>query len=201
MFQKNPIIIDARGHLLGRLASILAKELLCGQKFIVVRCEEIEISGPHKRNKAKFLSFLRKRTSTQPSHGPEHFRAPSKILWRTVRGMLPHKTPRGASALRRLKVFEGIPPPYDKKKRNIVPDALRVLRIKPYRKTTILGKLSSQVGWNHGELINQLENKRKAQTKEWYNNQKKIKKLREKAQEMKKDEISSLKDFLKDYGY
>ncbi len=42
------------------------------------------------------------------------FRAPSKILWRTVRGMLPHKLKRGAEALDRLKVFEGIPPPYDK---------------------------------------------------------------------------------------
>lgn len=40
-------------------------------------------------------------------------RAPSKILWRTVRGMLPHKLKRGAEALDRLKVFEGVPPPYD----------------------------------------------------------------------------------------
>lgn len=41
-------------------------------------------------------------------------RAPSRILWRTVRGMIPHKTPRGAAALERLKAFEGVPAPYDK---------------------------------------------------------------------------------------
>ena len=41
-------------------------------------------------------------------------RAPSRILWRTVRGMIPHKTPRGAAALERMKSFEGIPAPYDK---------------------------------------------------------------------------------------
>lgn len=41
-------------------------------------------------------------------------RAPSRILWRTVRGMIPHKTPRGAAALERLKAFEGVPYPYDK---------------------------------------------------------------------------------------
>ena len=29
-------------------------------------------------------------------------------------GMLPHKTKRGQAALDRLKVFDGIPPPYDK---------------------------------------------------------------------------------------
>lgn len=39
--------------------------------------------------------------------------------------MVPHKTARGAAALDRLKVFEGIPAPYDKLKRVVVPDALR----------------------------------------------------------------------------
>ncbi len=28
--------------------------------------------------------------------------------------MIPHKTPRGAAALERLKAFEGVPFPYDK---------------------------------------------------------------------------------------
>jgi len=31
--------------------------------------------------------------------------------------MLPHKTARGAAALGRLKAFEGVPAPYDTKKR------------------------------------------------------------------------------------
>lgn len=48
--------------------------------------------------------------------------------------MVPHKTARGAAALERLKLFEGVPPPYDKKKRMVVPEALRVLRLKPGRK-------------------------------------------------------------------
>lgn len=48
--------------------------------------------------------------------------------------MVPHKTARGAAALERLKLFEGIPPPYDRKKRMVVPEALRVLRLKPGRK-------------------------------------------------------------------
>lgn len=33
---------------------------------------------------------------------------------RCLAGMLPHKTKRGQAALERLKVFDGIPPPYDK---------------------------------------------------------------------------------------
>ena len=53
---------------------------------VVVRSEEICISGGLVRQKMKYERFLRKRMNTQPSHGPIHFRAPSKILWRTMRG-------------------------------------------------------------------------------------------------------------------
>lgn len=38
-------VIDCRGHLLGRLASVIAKELLNGQPIVAVRCEEINQSG------------------------------------------------------------------------------------------------------------------------------------------------------------
>ena len=62
----------------------------------------------------KYAAFLRKRTNTNPKFGPIHYRSPAKILWRTIRGMLPHKTAKGQAALGRLKVFEGIPAPYDK---------------------------------------------------------------------------------------
>jgi ribosomal protein L13 len=38
-------VIDGRGHLVGRLASIVAKQLLQGKKIVVVRSEEMNISG------------------------------------------------------------------------------------------------------------------------------------------------------------
>jgi hypothetical protein len=53
---------------------------------IVVRCEQINISGNFHRSKLKYLAFLRKRCREQPSHGPHHYRAPSRIFWRVVRG-------------------------------------------------------------------------------------------------------------------
>ncbi|KAK5916901.1 hypothetical protein CgunFtcFv8_011835 [Champsocephalus gunnari] len=96
----------------------------------------------------KYLAFLRKRMNTNPSRGPFHFRAPSRIFWRTVRGMLPHKTKRGQAALDRMKVFDGIPPPYDKRKRMVVPAALKIVRLKPTRKFALLGRLAYEVGWN-----------------------------------------------------
>jgi len=42
-----------------------------------------------------------------------------------------------------LQVFEGIPPPYDKQKKMVVPNALRVLRLKPGRKVGSESRLQS----------------------------------------------------------
>lgn len=54
------VVIDGKGHLLGRLASTVAKQLLNGQKIVVVRCEALNISGEF---------FRAKRTSTlSPTH-------------------------------------------------------------------------------------------------------------------------------------
>lgn len=41
--------------------------------------------------------------------------------------MIPHKTKRGAAALARLKAYEGVPAPYDKVKRMVIPDALKLV--------------------------------------------------------------------------
>ena len=67
--------------------------------------------------------------------------------------MIPHKTARGKAAMERLKVFEGVPPPYDKKKRMVVPQALRVLRLQPGRKFCRVGRLSHEFGWKHADVV------------------------------------------------
>ena len=48
------VVIDGKGHLLGRLASTVAKQLLNGQKIVVVRCEALNISGEFFRAKRMF---------------------------------------------------------------------------------------------------------------------------------------------------
>jgi large subunit ribosomal protein L13Ae len=119
------VVIDCRGHMLGRLASIIAKQLLTGEHIVsfcratgllhslrtwlrwqyeadclhdvilqqiirlpqvAVRAEEICISGGIVRQRMKYERFLKKRMNTAPKKGPIHFRAPSRILWRTIRG-------------------------------------------------------------------------------------------------------------------
>ena len=120
MFEKE-IIVDGRGHLLGRLASTIAKEILSGQRVVIVRCDQLLRSGSLFRNKLKYGEFLGLANNSNPRRGQFHFRAPSRIFWRTVRGMLPHKSARGAAALGRMKVFDGMPYPYDMKRRLVVP--------------------------------------------------------------------------------
>lgn len=195
------VVVDARHHMLGRLASIVAKELLSGQKVVVVRCEEICLSGGLVRQKMKYLRFLRKRMNTKPSHGPIHFRAPAKILWRTIRGMILHQTKRGAAALARLKAYEGVPPPYDKIKRMVIPDALKVLRLQPGHKYCLLGRLSSEVGWNHYDTIRELEKKRKDRAQVAYERKKQLNKLRVKAEKSAEENLGSQLDILANVKY
>ena len=199
--QNKALIIDGRGHLLGRLASIVAKTLLQGQKVVVVRCEGINISGSFYRNKLKYLSFLRKKCNVNPARGVYHYRAPSKIFWRTVRGMMPHKTRRGDQALDNLRVVEGIPSPFDKKKRLVVPAALRTLRLNPRRKYCELGRLSHEVGWKYQGVIQTLELKRKAKANVHYAKKLNEAKLREQAKKLVEGKTSELRNVITSYGF
>lgn len=56
LMQSTPFIVDGKGHLLGRLASIVAKQILMGQKVVVVRSDLINVSGSFFRNKVRGLS-------------------------------------------------------------------------------------------------------------------------------------------------
>jgi large subunit ribosomal protein L13Ae len=167
MFEKE-IVVDGRAHMFGRLASIVAKEIMNGQKVVIVRAERINISGSLFRNKLKYMEFLNKTRNANPRRGHVHYRSPARMFWRAVRGMLKHKSNRGMEALGRMKIFEGIPYPYDHKKRMVIPGALKTLRLKNHRKHCLLGDLSSQVGWTKQSIVNELEEKRKVKSKKFY---------------------------------
>lgn len=194
------VVIDGKGHLLGRLASTVAKQLVSGQRVVVVRCEALNISGDFFRAKMKYQSFLRKATRFNPLRGPFHFRSPSRIFYRAVRGMTPHKTTRGGAALERLKVFEGVPPPYDKKKRVVVPQALRVLRLRPGRKYCTVGRLSHEFGWKYQDVVSRLEERRKVKSAAYYERKKATR--RQLAQAQKTAAVNpKTKTQLAEYGY
>ncbi|XP_053461340.1 60S ribosomal protein L13a-like [Nycticebus coucang] len=188
MAEEQVLVLDVRGQLLDHLAAIMAKQVLLGRKVVVVRCEGINISGNFYRNKLKYLAFLHKWRSTNLSCGPYHFRAPSHIFWHTVKGMLPHKTKRSHAALDHLKVFDEIPPPYDKKKQIVVPAALWVVRLKPTRNFAYLGYLAHKVSWKYQAVTATLEDKRKEKAKIHYQKKKQLTRLRKEAKKERGEE-------------
>ena len=98
--------------------------------------------------------------------------------------MIPQKTKHGAKTLTRLRAFEGVPPPYDRKNRMVIPDALKVLRLQPGHKYCLVGRLSKEVGWHHYDTITKLEGKRKAKDQVSYESRKQLEKLRSKAMQL-----------------
>lgn len=194
-----PIIVDGKGHLLGRLSSILAKQIMNGQQVVIVRCEELEISGRRHRNRKNFQSYLGKRTNTNPKWGPFHHRSPSSILLHAVRGMVPHKTKRGEAAMARIKAYEGVPPAYGKIKKMVVPDALRITHLRPAAKFTRVGDLAGEFGWKYGALIRKLEGERKVVSAAKYEEKKALANLRLKA--IAAADLSEVTPILEASGY
>lgn len=200
MFEK-VIVVDCRNHMMGRLASTVAKELLNGQKIVLVRCEGIAISGSLFRNKLRMSHTLKKRTLTNPTKGPLHHRTPARMIWRVIRGMIPHKTARGAAALERLTVFEGIPHPFSTMKRQVMPSALSNLKVRPGRKSCYLGDLANSIGWKHQELVARLEDKRKTKAAAYYQTKKELTKLKSKAVASAAAALEPVDSALAGYGY
>lgn len=201
MFKKETII-DGKGHMMGRLASHVAKQILSGHKIVVVRCERIALSGSTQRNKLKFREYLGWAILTNTRHSHKHFRSPARIFFKTIRGMLPRKTARAEAAMARLKVFEGIPHPYDTKKRMVVTDALKQIRLREFRPFCLLRDLCTRVGWKHNDVVERLETKRIERAKKYHESKVKAVKLRE--QKAKLNASASIKEInakLAKYGY
>jgi len=179
------IVIDGKNHLAGRLAAIVAKELLLGQKIVVTRCEKINLSGSLYRNKLKFFAWLKKKHLTNPKRGPYHRRSPVGLFNRMVRGMIKYKTKRGEEALKRLQCFEGVPHQYHKTKRMVCRHAYRAVCLKPFRDFCTLGELGRVVGWVYSDAVEKQENERIKQSKMHYS----LKKQRNKMMTLAKKNV------------
>lgn len=99
-------IYDADGQILGRLGSVIAKQLIVGDSVAVVNVEKSVISGSRKFT---LSDYDVKTKRGDPHKGPFFPRTPDGIFRRTVRGMLPRKKARGRNAYRRLRAYIGVP--------------------------------------------------------------------------------------------
>ena len=114
---------------------------------------------------------------------------------------MPHKTKRGDEALGNLRIVEGIPPPFDKKKRMVVPSCLRVVRLNPRRKYCELGRLSHEVGWKYQGVIKTLELKRKAKAQVHHARKVNEAKLRVQAKKDLEGKTQALRNVIESYGF
>ncbi|HUU87677.1 MAG TPA: 50S ribosomal protein L13 [Candidatus Glassbacteria bacterium] len=137
-------IVNAEGLIMGRMASKVAKLLLNGNKVVIINAEKTIISGNKRSKVAEAMVFLE---VGSPKRGPFHYRRPDKILRKTVRGMLPHRQPKGRTAYKKLKVFLGIPKEFEEKQMITLKDAKASKLTGPY---FTLGELAREIGWNTG---------------------------------------------------
>jgi large subunit ribosomal protein L13 len=140
--EKQPqTVIDASGLIVGRMASIIAKRLLLGESIIVVNVEKAVISGrrlSRVRDARKFLEI------GHPGKGPFHPRRPDQIVRRSVRGMLPRRLPKGQMALRRLKIFLGLPEEFKALALQSIPEANASKLKCPY---VTVGEFAKEIGY------------------------------------------------------
>ncbi|KON32238.1 hypothetical protein AC478_00790 [miscellaneous Crenarchaeota group-1 archaeon SG8-32-3] len=143
--KKQVTLVDADGLILGRMASVVAKKLLNGEKIIVVNAEKAVISGKKKNKVAEAKEFLE---VGAPKRGPFHYRRPDRILRKTVRGMVPFKKPKGKNALKKLKVFISVPEDLKDQQLMSIEEAQAAKLNGPY---FTLADLAKEIGWNQGE--------------------------------------------------
>jgi len=104
------VVIDGAGHRLGRLASRVAGMLLSGRNVVIVNAEKVLITGKKDAVLDRYFKLLG-RTWYSSIEDPKVWypRRADKILWYTIARMLPRKRARGRDALRRLRVYVGVP--------------------------------------------------------------------------------------------
>lgn len=108
--KKQNIIIDATNHKIGRLASIIAKKLLNGEKIIIVNAEKVIITGNKKAILRRYLMLRRRKQFSSHKKITVWFPIrPDRILRYAIIRMLPRKKYKGRKAVKRLKVYIGFP--------------------------------------------------------------------------------------------
>lgn len=141
MSGKGRAVVDAEDLILGRMASIVAKRLLEGERIQIVNAEAAVVSG-------KRLQVIRERKEFLEvggrGRGPIHWRRPNTIVRRTIRGMLPYRKARGRKAFRRLRVHIGVPEELADVERESIPEA-HVDRLGG-RYVTV-GEIAENIGW------------------------------------------------------
>ncbi|MFH1408990.1 MAG: 50S ribosomal protein L13 [Nanoarchaeota archaeon] len=133
------MIIDAQNTILGRIATQAAKQALLGEKVDVINCEKAVISGTQKAVFGKYNAAVKKGI---PLKGPYFPKQPDRFVRRAIRGMLPHKQPKGKDAFKRVMCHVGVPKGFEGKEMAEIKNAQR----KDHVRYMTVGRLCQLLG-------------------------------------------------------
>ncbi|MEM0087399.1 MAG: uL13 family ribosomal protein, partial [Thermofilum sp.] len=113
--------------------------------------EKLVITGKRERVfEQHYKRWAEWRTYYNPEkRGPKYPRMPDRLFKRMVRGMLPDK-PKGREALRRLKVYIGVPSEFSSREKAKIPEALFNNPFIPYVTLGELCRMLSQRSFEGG---------------------------------------------------
>ena len=136
-------VIDASNLVFGRLASLVAERALKGEKIDIVNVEQCVIIGHRKAVVDRYRKRLGMCGKANPEKGPKYSKTPDRMMRRAVRGMVPRERERGRKALKRVRVYVGVPIKLHGKE-------LETIKIASYNgkeDALRLGEISRALGW------------------------------------------------------
>lgn len=141
--EKNWIVIDAEGLVVGRLASVIATRLRgkhlpaytphvdCGDNVIVVNAEKVVFTGNKLTNKkfywhTGYPGGIKERTMEKILGGAH----PERVLMKAVERMMPKDSPLARKQMTNLKIYAGAEHPHEAQE----PASLDVAAMNPKNK-------------------------------------------------------------------
>ena len=122
--EKKWYVVDASGHTLGRLSTVVADTLRgkrkpiytpnidTGDFVVVVNAEKIVVTGNKLEQKLYYRHSGYPGGIKSEALGKLLGRRPEEVIRRAVKGMLPHNK-LGAAQLRKLKIYAGAEHPHE----------------------------------------------------------------------------------------
>ena len=135
-------IYNGENMILGRIATLAAKDALLGEEVAVVNCSKIVISGK------KVNTFKREKEKRDrkgyPLKSAKHSRLPERLVRRSIRGMLPWKLTRGKEAFKRIICYRDLPIEFTG--RELIADDKHSVKKLPNLRYISVGKVCQQLG-------------------------------------------------------
>jgi large subunit ribosomal protein L13 len=119
------VVVDLTMHKLGRATSRIAKMLLKGMSVTIVNVEKAIITGNKEAILERYKFLISRKAFVSPKRGTVWYpRRPERIFWYTIYRMLPRHNKRWKEALKRLKIYVGVPKELEGAEKIVMEDAI-----------------------------------------------------------------------------